>query len=160
MFNSGSKLLLCNDGQKSTDCTIQYLDIIFDARGGDSGAFGVLYGKHRSLIFLFHKNNPLATLAGKYDFSSYTDSGDILDSVSEEKAVFSTVDVPTLESGELKFITGDEYIKLVDFGITSEDLRIYDSFSITVNIWIKLNEAPDSYAYIFRCQVPGESVRI
>jgi len=49
IFNSESELLLCYDGkQQSTNCAIQYLDIIFDARGGRSGAYGVLYGNHRN----------------------------------------------------------------------------------------------------------------
>ena len=58
IFNSESELLLCYDGQQhSTKCEIQNLDIIFDARGGDSAALGVLYGKHRSffIFFLFCK---------------------------------------------------------------------------------------------------------
>ena len=55
IFNSESELFLCYNGQESNDCWIRYLDIIFDARGGEFGALGVLYGKHRIFIFLFYK---------------------------------------------------------------------------------------------------------
>jgi len=162
IFNSGSKLLLCHDDQQQNgDCIVQNIDIIFDARGGKSGALGVLYGKHCSFIFLFNKINWLATLAGRYDFSSYSGSGDVEDEVSTGKAVFSpSPDVPAFESDELKFKNGNEYIQLADFSIKHDDLGIYTSSSVTVSFWIKLEEAPASSAYIFRCQLAGETVRI
>jgi len=100
---------------------------------------------------------------GKYDFSSYSSLGEeITDSVSGKKAEYSTIDDPKWDSNELKFITGDEYIKLEDLEIGYQDLQIYASSSVTVNIWIKLQvaPAPGSVAYIFRCRVPGEPVRI
>jgi len=47
IFNLDSEMRLCYDGQIHTKCTIQYLDIIFDERGGSDGALGLLYGIHR-----------------------------------------------------------------------------------------------------------------
>jgi len=55
IFNSDSKLFLCYDGQQSTQCAIEYLEIIFDARGGDAGALGILYGKQRCFISVLIK---------------------------------------------------------------------------------------------------------
>ena len=52
MFSPESRLLLCYDGQESTDCSIQNLDIIFDARGGSHAAPGVIFGKDRIFKFL------------------------------------------------------------------------------------------------------------
>jgi len=99
---------------------------------------------------------------GKYDFSSYSDSGEeIEDSVSKQMAVFSTgASAPVWESDELKFITGDEFIQLVDFTVYFDSIRMYVSSSVTVSIWIKLKEAPVSTAYIFRCRFKGETVKI
>ena len=99
---------------------------------------------------------------GKYDFSSYSGSGDdIQDTVSGNMGKLSSgTRAPTWESGEMKFKTGDEYIQLVDFNLDYENLPIYVSSSAAVSIWIKLEVAPSSSAYIFRCQLKGQSVRI
>ena len=112
--------------------------------------------------FCSYKNNLIAKLVGKYDFSSYSGSGDIEDSVSGKKAVFSTGDAPIWDSGELKFITGKEYIQLADFELKYDEFPIYATSSVTINIWIKIEVAPalGSNAYIFRCQLEGETVRI
>jgi len=55
IFSPESQLLLCYDGQVHGDCTIQNLDITFDARGGESGAAGLLFGRYRNFILLFIK---------------------------------------------------------------------------------------------------------
>ena len=98
---------------------------------------------------------------GKYDFSSYSGSGDdIQDTVSGNMGKLgSGAQAPIWESGEMKFKTGDEYIQLVDFILHFDNLPLYMSSSVTVNIWIKLQKAPTSIAYIFRCNLQGQQVR-
>ena len=54
IFNSQSKLHICPNGE----CTVHTLDMIYDAYGGDYDPLDLLYGIHRSFIFLsFYKNN-------------------------------------------------------------------------------------------------------
>ena len=159
IFNSESVSLICPNG----DCTIQNLDIVFDARGADYDPPGLFQGIHSSFIFLAYKNTLLAKLVGKYDFLSYPGSGDeIEDSISKKMAVFSTGDkAPKWESGELKFIKGNEFIQLVDSQYFYEESILRETFSsVTVNIWIKLEEPPTSSAYIFTSQLKGIAVKI
>jgi len=58
-----------------------------------------------------------------------------------------------LKTGEIKFTQGNEIIKLHSFQIEEQLRSFKDSSSVTVSIWIKLEETPapqDSNDYIFR----------
>ena len=81
------------------------------------------------------------------------------DSVSGQNLVFSTNNPPIWESGELKFKTGNEYIQLFYFPLVFSSRFVIRYSAITVNIWIKLQKAPDSSAYIYRHRLKsGQSI--
>ena len=100
----------------------------------------------------------------KYDFPSYSGTGgEVENSVSDQdqKAVFGQGNkAPVWESGELKFKTGQEYIQLADFEIKYDEREIYAFSSITINIWIKLEQAPNSGVYLIKSELENEIVRI
>ena len=75
---------------------------------------------------------------------------------------------PIWESGELKFNKGKEFIRLADMEFEYEyiyeqghwSVSVYANSSVTINMWIKLKEAPESSAYILRCQNLEDMVKI